>query len=48
MWDLYLAVYTLEYYSYLTKEFPLVLGGEEIAPEIFTDASFASFQSADQ
>jgi hypothetical protein len=39
MWDMYLAVYTLEY-LYLTKEIPLVLGGEEIAPEILTDASF--------
>lgn len=41
MWDMFLAVYVMDYLS-ATAEAPLVLGGPIIDPVIYADASFAS------
>jgi len=43
VWDMYLAVWVLEHVV-LTKEWPLVLGGDVVDPEVYSDASFASME----
>jgi hypothetical protein len=42
-WDVYLAVWLLEHVI-LIKNWPLVLGGHVVDPEVHTDASFASME----
>lgn len=39
-WDMFLAVWTMEYLLE-TKWLPLILGGENVEMEVFSDASFA-------
>jgi hypothetical protein len=41
VWDMYCAVWYLEYLSY-TDEYPLVLGGPIVDPQSMSDASFAT------
>lgn len=41
VWDLYLAVYVMDYLV-ATVDAPLVLGGTEVDPVVYADASFAS------
>ena len=43
VWDVYLSVWLLEH-MILTKNWPLVLGGSVVDPEVHTDASFASME----
>ena len=43
VWDMYLAVWLLEHIL-LTRNWPLVLGGPTVDPEVHTDASFASME----
>ena len=43
VWDMYLAVWVMNH-MVLTKNWPLVLGGPIVDPEVFTDASFASME----
>lgn len=43
VWDMYLAVWALEH-MILIKEWPLVLGGPTVDPEVHADASFASME----
>jgi hypothetical protein len=40
-WDMYLAVYVMDYLI-ATVEAPLVLGGDEMDPIVYADASFAT------
>lgn len=41
VWDMYLAVYMMDY-MVNTYDAPLVLGGDEMDPVVFADASFAT------
>jgi hypothetical protein len=43
IWDMYLAVWVLEHIIH-TKEWPLILGGPVVDPEVFSDSSFASME----
>ena len=43
VWDMYLAVWLFEHVV-LTKNWPLVLGGKIVDPEVFADASFATME----
>jgi len=41
VWDMYLAVWIMEHLL-LTKEWPLILGGPTVDPEVETDSSFGT------
>jgi hypothetical protein len=43
VWDMYIAVWAFEH-MILIKEWPLVLGGPTVDPEVHADASFASME----
>ena len=43
LWDMYLAVWAMEHII-LTKEWPLILGGSKVDPEVHADASFATME----
>lgn len=43
IWDVYLAVWVLDHIVF-TKQWPLVLGGPVVDPEVFSDASFATME----
>lgn len=43
IWDMYMAVWVMDHII-LTKEWPLVIGGASIDPEVYSDASFASME----
>ena len=43
VWDMYMAVWAMDHII-LTKEWPLVIGGSAIDPEVYSDASFASME----
>ena len=42
-WDMFLAVWLLEHII-LTKEWPLILGGPVVDPEVYSDSSFAGME----